>query len=172
MRDHRLDPMFRQIASKFEEVLCGAPPESISGSTTVRAATGLIARINLNNVKLTDEAAWSKLDEVQKRTVVHFRPESKFAAWLERDLAEKKLREDDETDEERAFREHIERATEDRYVIEIEMRASLAEAMAVLANRSSVDGMKAFTDDDEEAYRAAWALREVGSVLEKMGIKP
>ncbi|PZU25050.1 MAG: hypothetical protein DI589_02345 [Shinella sp.] len=172
MRDHRLDPMYRQIASKLEELVCGAAPEDITGSTTVRAATGLIAGICLNNTTFTDASAWSMLDEVQKRTVVHFRPASKFADWLGRDLAEKKLREEAETDEDRAFREHIERATEDRYIIEIEMRASLAEAVAVLAKRSSVDALKAFTDDDEEAYRMAWALQEVGSSLEEMGIKP
>ena len=172
MRDIRLDPMFRQIAGKDEELRCGTAPTEIKGSTTIRAATGLIAGINLNNTTFTDEFAWSMLDEVQKRTVVHFRPMSKYAAWLERDLADKNLREDAETNEQRAFREHIERATEDRYVIEMEMRASLAEAIAVLAKRSSVDAMKAFTDDDEEAFRMAWALKEVGSVLEKMGIKP
>lgn len=172
MRDHRLDSMFRQIAAKLEELACGAAPEDITGSTTVRAATGLIAGICLNNTTFTDESAWSMLDEIQKRTVVHFRPESKFADWLERDLAEKKLREEAETDEDRAFREHIQRATEDRYIIEIEMRASLVEAVAVLAKRSSVDAMQAFAEDYEEAYQMAWALEEFGSALEKMGIKP
>ena len=172
MRDHRLDSMFRQIAAKLEELACGAAPEDITGSTTVRAATGLIAGICLNNTTFTDESAWSMLDEIQKRTVVHFRPESKFADWLERDLAEKKLREEAETDEDRAFREHIQRATEDRYIIEIEMRASLVEAVAVLAKRSSVDAMHAFAEDYEEAYQMAWALHEVGAVIEKMGIKP
>lgn len=172
MRDHRLDPMFRQIATKFEELLCGTAPENIAGSTTVRAATGLIAGMSLNNVNFADEDAWSMLDEVQKRTVVHFRPASKYAAWLERDLDEKKLREDAETDEQRSFRQYIEWQTEMTYCIEIEMKARLVEAMAVLAKRSSMDVMKTFADDDEEAYRMAWALQEVGSVLEKMGIKP
>lgn len=172
MRDHRLDPMFCQIAAKDEELRCGTAPRDISGSTTVRAATGLIAGINLNNTTFTDEDAWSMLDEVQKRTVVHFRPASKYAAWLERDLEEKKLREDAETDQQRSFRQYIEWQTETTYCLELEMKARLAEAIAVLAKRSSIDGMKAFTDDDEEANRMAWALQEVGSALEKMGIKP
>lgn len=172
MRDYRLHEMFCQLAAKVEEFRCGTAPEDIGGSTTVRAATGLIAGINLNNTTFTDEFAWSMLDEVQKRTVVHFRPASKYAAWLERDLDEKKLREDAETDEQRSFRQYIEWQAETTYCIEIEMKARLAEAIAVLAMRSSVDDMKAFTDDDEEAYRMAWALREVGSVLEKVGIKP
>ena len=172
MRDYRSEPMHRQIASKLVQLASGAAPEDIAGSTTVRAATGLIAGICLNNTSFSDESAWSLLDEVQKRTVVHFRPESKFADWLERDLAEKTLREEAETDEDRAFREHIERATEDRYMIEIEMRASLVEAVAVFAKRSSVDALQAFAEDYEEAYQMAWALHEVGAAIEKMGIKP
>ncbi|MNF15016.1 hypothetical protein D3C80_2174430 [compost metagenome] len=54
----------------------------------------------------------------------------------------------------------------------MEMRASLVEAVAVLAKRSSVGAMRAFAEDNEEAYRMAWALQEFGSALEKMGIKP
>lgn len=138
----------------------------------MRAATGLIVGISLNNTTFTDEGAWSMLDEIQKRTVVHFRPVSKYAAWLESDLEDKRLREVAQTDEQRSFRQYIEWQTETTYCMEFELKARLAEAIAVLAKRSSVDAMRAFTNDDEEAFRMAWALQEVGSALEKMGIKP
>lgn len=172
MRDHRLDPMFKEIAAKLEELACGIAPEDIKGSTTVRAATGLIAGLCLNNTKFEDDSAWSMLDLVQKRTVVHFRPESKYAEWFNRDLEEQKLHEEAETEQQRSFRRYMEWQTETTYCLELEMKARLAEAIAVLAKRSSVDGMKAFSDDEEEAYRMAWALQQVGSALEKMGIKP
>lgn len=172
MRDYRLHEMFHQIAAKYEELINSDAPERICGSTTIRAATGLIAGISLNDVTFTDEDAWSMLDEVQKRTVVHFRPVSKYAAWLERDLEEKKLREDTETERQRSFRRRMEWQTEMTYCLEIVMKARLAEAIAVLAKRSSIDVMRAFTDDEEEAFRMAWALKEVGSALEKMGLKP
>ena len=172
MRDYRLHEMFHQIAAKYEDLRRGTAPEEIKGSTTVRAATGLIAGINLNNTTFTDEDAWSMLDEVQKRTVVHFRPVSKYAAWLERDLEEKKLREDTETEQQRSFRRRMEWQTETTYCFEIVMKARLAEAIAVLAKCSSIDAMRAFTDDEEEAFRMAWALKEVGSALKKMGLKP
>jgi hypothetical protein len=164
--------MFRQIAAKVEELACGVSPERITGSTTVRAATGLIAGVSLNNVEFADEDAWSMLDEIQKRTVVHFRPTSKYADWFENDLIERKLKQESESPQQRAFRQYLERSTEMRYVIEIEMRASLAEAMAVLAKRSSVSGMRPFADDDEEAVRMACAVQEVGSFLKEMGLQP
>ncbi|TAW50615.1 DUF7706 family protein [Rhizobium leguminosarum] len=172
MRDIRLDAMFQQVAAKAEELRCGTAPEELIGSPTVRAAAGLIAGISLNSTTFTDKGAWSMLDEVQKRTVVHFRPVSKYAAWLESDLEEKRLREDAETDEQRSFRQYIEWQTETTYCMEFELKSRLAEAIAVLAKRSSVDAMRAFADDDEEALRMARALKEVGSALEKMGITP
>lgn len=172
MRDICLNPMFLQIANKLEELLNGAAPETVTGSTTVRAATGLIAGIGLNNVHFADEDAWSLLDEMQKRTVVHFRPVSKYAAMLERDLADKRLREEAETEQQRSFRRRIEWQSEMTYGLEIGLKAPLAEALAVLAKRSSIDALKAFAGDDEEAFRMAWALKEVGSTLEKMGLKP
>ncbi|MFL0693692.1 MAG: hypothetical protein ACJLUP_16810 [Agrobacterium tumefaciens] len=167
-----MNPMFLQIANKLEELLNGAAPETVTGSTTVRAATGLIAGIGLNNVHFADEDAWSLLDEMQKRTVVHFRPVSKYAAMLERDLADKRLREEAETEQQRSFRRRIEWQSEMTYGLEIGLKAPLAEALAVLAKRSSIDALKAFAGDDEEAFRMAWALKEVGSTLEKMGLKP
>ncbi|MCZ8158309.1 MAG: hypothetical protein O9256_00190 [Rhizobiaceae bacterium] len=172
MRDICLNPMFRQIASKFEELLNGAAPGTITGSTTVRAATGLIAGIGLNNVAFADEDAWSLLDEVQKRTVVHFRPVSKYAAWLERDLADKRLREEAETEQQRSFRRRMEWQNEMTYSLEIGLKAPLAEALAVLALRSSVGALRAFAGDHEEACRMAWALQELGSALGDMGLNP
>lgn len=170
MRDYRSDPMFRQIATKIEQLACGVAPERISGSTTVRAAAGLIAGIGLNNVEFTDEDAWSMLDEIQKRTVVHFRPTSKFAEWFENDLFQQRVEQENESPQQRAFREWLNRTTEMGYVIEMEMKAPLAEALAVLAKRSSVSGMKPFAEDDEEAVRMACAVQEVGAYLKEMGL--
>lgn len=171
MRDYRMDPLFGQIATKVEELRCGTAPSEITGSTTARAATGLIAGIGLNNVELDDEEAWAMLNVVQKQTVVHFRPVSKYAGWLESDLIQKKLKEASETLEQRAFRERLERSTEDRYVVEIEMRASLAEAIAVLAKRYSVEQMEPFADDEEEAWRMVRAVQAVGAVFSEIGLK-
>lgn len=172
MRDICLNLMFRQIATKFEELLNGAAPETITGSTTVRAATGLIAGVGLNNVSFAAEDAWSLLDEVQKRTVVHFRPVSKYAAWLERDLADKRLREGAKTEHQRSFRRRIEWQSEMTYGLGIGLKAPLAEALAVMAKRSSIDALKAFAGDSEEACRMAWALQELGSALGEMGLNP
>lgn len=172
MKDYRLEPMFSQIATKVEELICGVSPERITGSTTVRAATGLIAGVGLNNVEFADEDAWSMLDEIQKRTVIHFRPTSKYAVWFENDLIERKLKEESESPRQREFRLWLERTTETRYTIEVEMQESLAEAMAVLAKRSSANGMMPFAGDEEEALRMAAAVQKVGSVLKEMGLKP
>lgn len=170
MRDYRLNPMFQQIAAKVEELACGIAPKRITGSTTVRAATGLIAGLGLNNVEFTDGDAWEMLDEIQKRTVVHFRPTSKYAHWFENDLFEQKLKEERESPQQRAFRERLQRTTEMGYMIEMEMKASLAEALAMLARRSSVSGMEPFAEDDEEAVRMACALQEVGAYLKEAGL--
>lgn len=80
--------MFDQIARKVEEIATGTPPEEIGGSTTVRAAVGLIVGKCLNNVEFSDRQAWGMLDEVQREAVVHHRPKSKYAKWLAKEKAE------------------------------------------------------------------------------------